>query len=142
LFPGFSAFFATGVTVLNDSTHSIAFPYIGVNEGGDYNQISGKFTCRIPGLYWISAGIGKNIGANVSYIFCDVTINGQSFGNRELGLYADAEHDDKSGYTSSASGAFHLQTNDQVYVTHCTGQEHFYSGPSTFFSGTLIRPDV
>jgi len=132
---GSSAFLATKVTVLG-SSGNIAFPMIYYNEGGDYNNTSGVFTCRVPGTYWFAAGIGMVNQASMS-IECRVLHNNQI----RLHMYFNTVNTN-AGITSSVSGAFRLQHGDWVQVGQCYNADHIYSGDMTFFSGMLITPSV
>jgi len=138
---GSSAFSATHVDVVPDtgSFPDIRFPNVILNTGGDYNTDTGVFTCRIPGLYWFSATIGKHWGVNVDLVSCHIRLNGWM----KIYLYADPHADNAlDGYTSTGSVAFQLQTGDRVHVGYCSNEKSIDNSDLTHFSGMLVRPDV
>ncbi|WAR08195.1 hypothetical protein MAR_018153, partial [Mya arenaria] len=107
-----SAFTATGYAPAPVSS-AIRFPNVILNEGNDYNSATGEFTCRVPGLYIVTAAIGKNYGTNVVYILCYIQINGSN----KLYLYDDPlSNNDQDGYASSATGTFRLKVHDRISV--------------------------
>jgi len=136
---GSSAFSATHVAVI-PGTYDIRFPAVIMNTGGDYNSGTGVFTCRVSGLYWFSATIGKQYGVNIDYVRCWIFLNG----SEKIELYTDPRGDDLDGYTSTGSVALQLQTGDRVQVGNCGhgNQQYIYNHETTHFSGMLVRPDV
>ena len=134
---GSSAFSATHVAVIS-ATNNIRFPTSFLNTGGDYNTSTGMFTCRVPGLYWFSATIGKNYNVNVDFVPCWIMLNGAG----KIKLYTDPHGDDLDGYTSTGSVALQLRTGDRVQVGSCNYPESISNSYITHFSGMLVRPDV
>ncbi|WAR08201.1 ECT-like protein [Mya arenaria] len=132
---GSSAFTATGYAPYGYD--SIRFPSVILNEGNDYNSATGVFTCRVPGLYIVTATIGNFFGWNVDYVACYIQLNGSN----KLRLYHDPQGDDLDGYTSSSTGTFRLQVNDRISVGSCSSREFIYNSTMTSFSAVLIRPD-
>ncbi|XP_052809330.1 coadhesin-like [Mya arenaria] len=130
-----SAFTATGYAPYGYD--SIRFPSVILNEGNDYNSATGVFTCRVPGLYIVTATIGNFFGWNVDYVACYIQLNGSN----KLRLYHDPQGDDLDGYTSSSTGTFRLQVNDRISVGSCSSREFIYNSTMTSFSAVLIRPD-
>lgn len=124
----------------NTSTSGIiTFTTVILNEGGDYDASSGVFTCRIPGLYFFSATLGKTISISlIDNISCWLHVNSSS----KVWLYVNPiEYGQDFGYFSaSASAALRLQKSDTVYLGGCTSFSNFYSIASSF-SGILIQPD-
>jgi len=136
-FSGTSLFTVTG-SVSIPGTSYIRFPFVFLNEGGDYNASSGVFTCRIPGQYWFAATLSKIVGNNIPYVICYVKINGSNM----ISIYADPNADEPAGYSMSASAGFHLKLGDRVQVGGCHHEGYFENNARTFFSGILIKPDV
>ena len=134
---GSSAFSATGVAVISGTT-DIRFPTVIINTGGDYNTGTGMFTCRVAGLYWFSATIGKNWSNAVDYVLCYIMLNGVS----KIYLYTDPYSDNRDGYSSTGSVAFQLRPGDRVHVGDCRHAEDISNREMTHFSGMLVRPDV
>ena len=134
---GSSAFSAASVAVI-PGTDNIRFPTVIINTGGDYNTGTGIFTCRVPGLYWFSATIGKYWNVNVDDVVCTIRLNGAQM----FLLYTDPHGDDLDGYTSTGSVAFQLRTGDRVQVGSCNHAESIRDSHMTHFSGMLVRPDV
>ncbi|XP_052812090.1 EMILIN-2-like [Mya arenaria] len=130
-----SAFTATGYAPYGSD--SIRFPSVILNEGNDYNSATGVFTCRVPGLYLVTATIGKYWTLSVDYVPCFIQLNGDN----KLYLYHDPHGDDKDGYTSSATGIFRLNVYNLISVGGCSYRESIYDSKATSFSAVLIRPD-
>jgi len=136
---GSSAFSATDVAVIPGTTN-IRFPSVIINTGGDYSSSTGVFTCRVPGLYWFSATIGKAYSIDVDFVPCWIMLNGVL----KIYMFTDphgGEHD-LGGYTSTGSVAFHLRPGDRVQVGRCTLADFIWNNESTHFSGMLVIPDV
>ena len=133
-----TSFFSAYGMLANPSTTYIRFPYVIVNEGGDYNASSGVFTCRILGMYWLATTLTKILQPNIGYIYCVVRINGSDM----LQLYTDLVTDETAAYSMSASAGFHLRLGDQVQVGDCANANYIYSDKRTHFSGFLVKPDA
>jgi len=135
---GSSAFSATNVAVIS-GTNDIRFPAVILNTGGDYNTGTWMFTCRVPGLYWFSATIGKAFGVNVDYAKCSIMLNGA----QKIQLYTDPHGDNLNGYSSTGSVALQLRSGDRVQVGECSNDAEKISPDfRTHFSGMLVKPDL
>jgi len=140
LVSGSSAFLATGVAVVGTGYYpDIRFPTVQLNTGGDYSSTTGVFTCRVPGLYWFTATLAKYSGVDVSWIRCDIRLNGDS----KIRLYGDPYFGNhKDGYQVTGSLALHLTRGDRVQVGDCINAYQIQRSYHTYFSGMLVRPDV
>ncbi|WAR08191.1 SEM5B-like protein, partial [Mya arenaria] len=105
-----SAFTATGYAPYGND--SIRFPYVILNDGNDYNSSTGVFTCRVPGLYLVTATLSKDLGTTVDWVACYIQQNGAN----KLYLYHDMRGDDVDGYATSTTGTFRLRVNDQIRI--------------------------
>ena len=96
---------------------------------------TGVYTCRIPGTYWFSASLGKVHGF-IENIDCYILVNG----SRQIGLLFILVNDNnRSDFTVSGSGGFHLDKGDRVWVGDCSHRGSLYNLHNTHFSGVLIR---
>lgn len=109
---------------------AMLFYKVPVNYGNDFSGATGLFTCRIPGLYSFSVTLSRESGiyGNV-HAYLSVR-NGPS-----LTLFSQVV----GAYSMSATGTFHLNKNDVVYVDG--NPDYFFGGTYSYFSGFLIKPD-
>ncbi|KAH3751890.1 hypothetical protein DPMN_186495 [Dreissena polymorpha] len=70
------AFATTGVPTPGERNGTIKFTLVDTNVGNDYNNETGVFVCRIPGLYQFFVSIEKQI--NVSQANCRLMLNNAS----------------------------------------------------------------
>jgi phage-related protein len=117
----------------------LVFRSVYINYGNAYSTSTGKFTCKVPGLYHFSVTLTKAYH-RLSSVNAYLRINGSI----KLYLWLDPyDNDDKFEYGATPltqSGTFHLNKNDVVDI---------YSTPNYFvnnemactFTGYLITPD-
>ena len=108
----------------------IIFSRIETNVGDGYNEKTGKFQCKIPGLYFFTAVILRNTGGT-SHSYCHIRVNDKN------PVYAYAHSKDSGEHPS---GAAHLtvllKEEDEVHLGGCRGVDQFNHG--THFSGFMI----
>ena len=119
-------------TLLFESTY--------INYGNSYDTSTGKFTCKIPGVYHFTVTLTKT-HKKLQYIQAYLTINGVN----KLFLYWDPYNDEKNEYEATPltqSGTFHLNKGDVVIVVNVAGTPYlFYGGELSSFTGFLVTPD-
>ena len=112
----------------NDSL--IIFSRIETNFGDGYNEKTGKFRCKIPGLYFFIAVILRNLGST-SYSYCHIRVNDKNT------VFAYAHSKDSNEHPSGAAHlSVQLKEEDEVYLGECRGVDQF--NPGTHFSGFMI----
>ncbi|XP_053387602.1 thrombospondin-2-like isoform X2 [Mercenaria mercenaria] len=128
------AFTAHGV-----STHgrSVIFPIVDHNYGGGYNSNTGTFTCPVAGIYYFAVTLRKDISADSDQVYCQLFINSHS----TLGTGDNLINDDKSSYSMTMSGTFHLNRNDHVSVGNCYGADALMNSHDCAFTGFIVLPD-
>ena len=108
----------------------IIFKRTETNVGDGYNTKTGKFHCKIPGLYFFTAVILRHIGST-SYSYCYIRVNDNNI------VYAYAHSKDSDEYPSAAAHlTVQLKEEDEVYLGNCRGVDRIDG--STHFSGFMI----
>ena len=108
-----------------------------INNGNDYDTLTGKFTCEIPGVYHFSVTLTKyykKFRSTKSYL----RINGK----RKLCLHWQSYYDEKNMFEATPftqSGTFHLNDFDVVDVFGTP--TCFYGQAASIFTGFLVTPD-
>lgn len=126
-----SVFTVTRQTAQYPTANSpVKFNSVVTNPQGDYNTNTGKFTCKVPGLYYFvyhtshTANLCVHLHHNQSRVtsFCD--------------------HMSNSKQVSSGGVLLQLQRNDEVWlaVSDYNGMVGM-EGSDSVFSGFLLFPD-
>lgn len=126
-----SAFLVDGVAKDGPDNHTLIFTHVITNVGNDYDNYTGQFHCRIPGLYSFSISIEKSPDANEA--FCHLMKNDTTtifVGSRS------AFYHDKTYQQASNSGILELKRGDIVYLGKCTPPVTFTE--KSTFSGSLL----
>ena len=115
-----------GDILLFTTTHS--------NIGADFNVATGKFTCRIPGIYSFSFHI----------MFVRESPNGQiQLQKNNQGIVSVYHDGDAQTYATESNGAIlQLEVGDEVllqFVDYHTGEVHDNVSHFTSFSGFLLQ---
>ncbi|XP_060586430.1 complement C1q-like protein 3 [Ruditapes philippinarum] len=121
-----------GFTVGTPDTSSVSilkYKVVYLNEGGDYNQSTGVFTCRIPGLYSFTATMFKTPGGRESY--CYFYVN-----NHKYMPVSSGTHDTSDNMSGSKTFVFMLKVGDRVYLSNCGGID--LTNQQSSFSGFLV----
>ena len=129
----------TAYNLNNNSTSTSVFLFRSayVNDGSGFNTKTGKFTCKIPGLYYFSVTLTKAY-VKLPYVYAYLRINDES----RLVMYWVPYSDDMSEYEGTPltqSGTFRLYKNDVVYVYGNPG--NMYGALYSTFTGYLISAD-
>ena len=131
------AFTAYGVAA--GANTIIRFPNVLFNSGGGYNDKTGKFTCTIPGIYQFTVSITMRPDVNNHLFQSYLNINGSN----KLYIAGNKGTHDRESLEYSASGSFHLNRNDTVYLFDSflvLGDAN--NDTSSSFTGVLVIPDV
>ncbi|XP_006638431.1 complement C1q-like protein 3 [Lepisosteus oculatus] len=111
----------------------LRFTDVITNLGADYSPGSGKFTCRVPGVYVFSYHILKD----GEHMWADLMLNNQ--------VYASSTAQDASSKfdTAANSAVLQLKAGDEVYVKLDGGQvmKDGAQGRYSTFSGYLLYED-
>ncbi|MBN3312874.1 C1QRF factor, partial [Atractosteus spatula] len=111
----------------------LKFTDVITNLGADYSPASGKFTCRVPGVYFFSYHILKD----GEQMWADLMLNNQ--------VYASSTAQDASSKfdTAANSAVLQLKAGDEVYVKLDGGQvmKDGAQGRYSTFSGYLLYED-
>ncbi|XP_038232802.1 complement C1q subcomponent subunit C [Dermochelys coriacea] len=113
-----------------DKNAPVVFNHVITNPTQDYNTTSGKFTCRVPGLYYFifhtsqTANLCINMYKNRQKVasFCDHMSNSKQVSSGGLLLHMDAGHQ------------LWLAVNDYNGMVGIAGSD-------SVFSGFLLFPD-
>ncbi|XP_052282311.1 uncharacterized protein LOC127879496 isoform X2 [Dreissena polymorpha] len=131
-----SAFTATGLQGVQE--YPLVFPTILLNDGDDYNPISGEFTCRIAVLYFFVTSLTKTreSSRHIDGVYAYIQINGV---NQVMTVVDPIDIADAGSYMAGTSGTFRLRKGDRVTVY---GLSRWYTPAYCTFSGYLIKPDL
>lgn len=118
-------FLAYGSTKESSGTtfYVVKFPFILLNSGNGYNPSTGRFTCKIPGIYNFAVTVKKR--RQLGCMNTILRVNG-----------INKLQDDNC--VGSVTGNFRLNKNDFVDV--CVDSNGLKTDLSTSFTGILI-PD-
>ncbi|XP_060565744.1 uncharacterized protein LOC132724797 [Ruditapes philippinarum] len=125
-------FTATGIT----GSDTAIFPKSIQNYGNGYDKSTGHFKCKYPGIYMFSFQISKPM-SYTGFMYCKIYLNDLHI----VGAVGNPDSDVDIGFSISVSGTFHLNTNDEVYVSGCVGIAKAYNDYDSSFTGVLIVPD-
>ena len=108
----------------------VIFSITETNVGNGYSKKTGKFRCKIPGLYFFIAVIIRKAGS-ISYAYCHIRVNDKNT------VYAIAYSTNSRDHPSGAAHlTVQLKEEDEVYLGDCRGVDQF--DPRTHFSGFMI----
>jgi hypothetical protein len=130
------AFTAYGLT---GGAGKIIFPNIHLNSGGGYNNQTGIFTCTIPGIYQFTVSLTMSHAMNGHVFQCYLNIND----SKKLFIEGIKATSDTEALEYSASGSFHLNKNDTVYIyDSLLILSDANNDMSSSFTGVLVIPDI
>ncbi|XP_052075491.1 complement C1q-like protein 3 [Mytilus californianus] len=130
---GFTSTISKDVVNLGDN-QVIRFDTVYTNEGGDYNHLTGIFTCEIPGLY---AFYVHTLAEPGKHLETEITKNLRTMAN----TYAY----DKEAFSSGSNMAVMILQKGDTVLVRSHGSAHSHNGSVidywyTSFSGFLIAP--
>ena len=106
-----------------------------INSGNGYDTSTGKFTCKIPGVYHFSVTLLKEPNKRIDF---DPKLLYKG-GHLHLYWYTSGKNYNMNEVTPlTQSATFHLNKGDVVHIQGIP--DHFYTYGSTF-TGFLITPD-
>uniref|UniRef100_A0A3B4BD12 C1q domain-containing protein n=1 Tax=Periophthalmus magnuspinnatus TaxID=409849 RepID=A0A3B4BD12_9GOBI len=131
----FSAKLSEGLTLPLSVGDTVRFDKITLNEQSDYNAETGRFTCKVPGVYYFA------VHATVyrSSLQFDLMKNGHA-----VASYFQFYGNWPKPVSLSGGSLLHLVPGDQVWVQMALGEYNgFYTSSKTdsTFSGFLIYSD-
>ncbi|KAM4602034.1 complement C1q-like protein 2 [Polymixia lowei] len=150
---GYTKLTAAGTNGLNSSSGSVkvAF-YVGLknphegyevlkfddvitNLGNHYDPTTGKFTCQVSGIYFLTYHVLMRGGDGTS-MWADLCKNGQ------VRASAIAQDADQNYDYASNSAVLHLDSGDEIYVKLDGGKAHGGNNNKySTFSGFILYPD-
>ncbi|XP_033101936.1 complement C1q tumor necrosis factor-related protein 3-like, partial [Anneissia japonica] len=103
-----SAFTALRTTNVLTSESSIPFTLMEINIGNDFDKNTGKFTCRISGVYFFMFSVRSLTSFNP---YVKMMLNGR--------VITTAHNSDSNPYDQISSGAtVELNVGDQIWLTN------------------------
>uniref|UniRef100_A0A8C6Z1R7 Complement C1q C chain n=1 Tax=Nothoprocta perdicaria TaxID=30464 RepID=A0A8C6Z1R7_NOTPE len=126
-----SAFSVTRQTSMHPLKNvPVVFNHAITNTNNDYNTTTGKFTCKLPGLYYFV--FHTSLSANLCVLLYKNTVKVASF----------CDHKTNTMQVSSGGILLHLVGGDQAWleVNDYNGMVGI-SGSDSIFSGFLLFPD-
>lgn len=131
----FSAKLSEGHTFPLTAGDTVRFDKIMLNEQGDYSTETGRFTCRVPGVYYFSVA-ATVYRASLQF---DIMKNGLV-----VASYFQFYGNWPKPASLSGGSLLHLIPGDQVWVQMALGEYNgFYSSTKTdsIFTGFLVYSD-
>ncbi|KAG7282489.1 hypothetical protein CRUP_020204 [Coryphaenoides rupestris] len=131
----FSAKLAESVTTPLPVGDAVRFDKVTLNEQGDYNPETGRFTCKIPGVYYFAVH-ATVYRASLQF---DLMKNGHTTAS-----YFQFYGNWPKPASLSGGSLLHLAPGDQVWVQMALGEySGFYSSSKTdsTFTGFLVYSD-
>ncbi|XP_077870545.1 caprin-2-like [Saccoglossus kowalevskii] len=126
-----SAFSATRVTAMLtvESNTPVTFDTTRTNIGNDFDGVTGKFTCSIPGTYVFMYSIRKNFGGGRTYV--NLMLNNE--------ILVSVWDDDNAHDMLGNQAIVQLEANDEVWLRLWAGYSlHSNENRYTTFSGFLL----
>ena len=132
--PGYeSAFSAYYPLPFSQNATTLKFHMIYTNIGGDYNETSGNFTCRYPGIYIFTLHLHHNASDKA---VCDIVRNGQN----TVTAYSMPLMQRQVIHLYEAGNSIVLHLNSGDVVTVRCEKDSGLLGYSSF-TGILIKAD-
>ena len=125
-----SAFSTTASQLAEGSNYGIVLGSVRSNIGGHYNESTGQFVCKYPGVYVFSLNLYREDDGLSSH--CDIRRNGEAMAFA-YAPYTEGYHE------GSATIVLHLNYEDIVDVGRCRSVD--YIAGWTNFHGFLLYPD-
>ncbi|XP_060559293.1 complement C1q-like protein 4 [Ruditapes philippinarum] len=88
------------------SSTSLSFTTVITNDGNGFDTSTGKFTCPVSGLYYLSLHIFKIRSSDYSYVGCYINLNGST----KVRAYIDPQN----GPYGADNGSYGVSTS--VYL--------------------------
>ena len=120
------------------TTHTLKFTTMVTGIGSAYSTTTGKFTCKIPGLYFFALSLYKKRTGTRVYdsIGCYIRKNGANLIRANLDPTDDDT--DTGGFETSNFVTVNLALHDVVDVGGCNYNDAAYDTFSSF-SGFLVH---
>uniref|UniRef100_A0AAY5KU07 Otolin-1 n=1 Tax=Esox lucius TaxID=8010 RepID=A0AAY5KU07_ESOLU len=131
----FSARLSEGRTTPVAAEDAVRFDAVTLNEQGDYSAETGRFTCKVPGVYYFAVH-ATVYRASLQF---DLMKNGQTAAS-----YFQFYGNWPKPVSLTGGSLLHLIPGDQVWVQMALGEySGFYSSSKTdsTFSGFLVHSD-
>ncbi|XP_061745026.1 complement C1q-like protein 2 [Nerophis ophidion] len=127
--------FYVGLKNPHEGYEVLKFDDVITNLGNLYDPSTGKFTCRLSGIYFFTYHVLMRGGDGTS-MWADLCKNGQ------VRASAIAQDADQNYDYASNSAVLHLDSGDEVYVKLDGGKAHGGNNNKySTFSGFVLYPD-